>query len=230
METGLFSVRPALRLYREDPRPSHSQSYFMTGSLPPISLSWQHTPWESRKVFFSNWTLAVVVPAGLMTTFYCLRFETPSTWRSGPRIYIPQEQGDRVIRPSTGFPFCHLLWLTGLRWRYSTPPPLEKWQISWDLQERLRRDGTIVELSVESHPVKSRLGGWCEMHASLGVVSCYLRVGSSVELFKGGWEEMALQLSWQEFCMGGCDKRTWAWKAEVSPLLEAVAREWLLKI
>jgi hypothetical protein len=29
-------------------------------------------------------------PTGLMTTFYCLRFETPPTWRTRPRIYIPR--------------------------------------------------------------------------------------------------------------------------------------------
>jgi hypothetical protein len=42
---------------------------------------------------------------------------------SGPRIYIPQEQGGPVIAPGTGFPFRRLLRLTGLRWRYSNPPP-----------------------------------------------------------------------------------------------------------
>jgi hypothetical protein len=53
-------------------------------------------------------------PAGLMTTCYCLRFETPQPGGSGPRIYIPQEQGGPVIPPSTSFPFRrlgHLLWL-----------------------------------------------------------------------------------------------------------------------
>jgi hypothetical protein len=32
-----------------------------------------------------------------MTTFYCLRFETPPTWSTGPRVYIPQKQGGSVI-------------------------------------------------------------------------------------------------------------------------------------
>jgi hypothetical protein len=41
----------------------------------------------------------------------------------GPRIYIPQEQGSTVIPPGTGFHFRRLLRLTGLRWRYSKPPP-----------------------------------------------------------------------------------------------------------
>jgi hypothetical protein len=38
-------------------------------------------------------------------------------------IHIPQEQGGPVILPGTGFPLRHLLWLAGLRWRYSNPPP-----------------------------------------------------------------------------------------------------------
>jgi hypothetical protein len=41
----------------------------------------------------------------------------------GPRIYIPQEQGDPVITPGTGFPFCRLIQFAGLRWKYSNPPP-----------------------------------------------------------------------------------------------------------
>jgi hypothetical protein len=34
-----------------------------------------------------------------------------------------QEQGGSVITPGTGFPFCCLLRLAGLRWRYSIQPP-----------------------------------------------------------------------------------------------------------
>jgi hypothetical protein len=41
----------------------------------------------------------------------------------GPRIYIPQIESGPVIPPGTRFPFCRLLWLAGLRWKYSTPPP-----------------------------------------------------------------------------------------------------------
>jgi hypothetical protein len=50
-------------------------------------------------------------------------FRLSQPGRSGPRIYIPQEQGDPLIPPSTGFPFRRLLLLAGLRWRYSNPPP-----------------------------------------------------------------------------------------------------------
>jgi hypothetical protein len=65
----------------------------------------------------------VRVPRDLITIFYCLRFVTPPTWRASPRIYIPQEQGDPVIPPGSGFPFRRLLRLARLRWRYSNPSP-----------------------------------------------------------------------------------------------------------
>jgi hypothetical protein len=53
----------------------------------------------------------------------------------GPRIYIPQEQGDPVISPGTGFPFRRLLRLAGLRWKYSNPPShgLDEARISFTL-------------------------------------------------------------------------------------------------
>jgi hypothetical protein len=38
-----------------------SQSYFTTGGVPPISLSWCQTPWDSWRDFFFNWTLTVIV-------------------------------------------------------------------------------------------------------------------------------------------------------------------------
>jgi hypothetical protein len=50
---------------------------------------------------------------------------SPQPGGPGPRIYIPQEQGGPVISPGTGFPFRHLLRLTGLQWRYSNLPPRE---------------------------------------------------------------------------------------------------------
>jgi hypothetical protein len=97
-----------------------SQSYFTTGGLPPNSSSWRQAPWDSRPVIFSQlntcgyspyvtssltrgWVcrfqllLALagrailgLSPAGLTTTFYCLRFETPLTWRTrSPYLYPP---------------------------------------------------------------------------------------------------------------------------------------------
>jgi hypothetical protein len=76
-------------------------------------------------------------------------------------------------------------------------------------EDNLGRPGWLSVVGwqrVENQPVKRRLGGWCEMAASLGV-SCQLRV---------------------EFCTGGCEDRTWARVAEESPLLEAIARKRLM--
>jgi hypothetical protein len=58
-------------------------------------------------------------PEGLMTIFYCLRFDIPQHGGPGLRIYTPQVQDGPVIPPGTRFPFRCPLRLTGLRWRYS---------------------------------------------------------------------------------------------------------------
>jgi hypothetical protein len=58
---------------------------------------------------------SVPSPAGLMTTFYCLRFETPPIWRTSSPCLYAQEQSDPVITPGTGFPFRRLSRLAGLR-------------------------------------------------------------------------------------------------------------------
>jgi hypothetical protein len=47
----------------------------------------------------------------------------PQPGAPGLCIYVPQWQGGPVITPGTGFPFRGLLSLTGLRLRYSNPPP-----------------------------------------------------------------------------------------------------------
>jgi hypothetical protein len=66
--------------------------------------------WPSPAQLFSGPS-----PASLMTTFYCLRFETPPpcSW-----TLFPQEQGGRIIPPGTGFPFHRFLRLSGV----SEPP------------------------------------------------------------------------------------------------------------
>jgi hypothetical protein len=65
----------------------------------------------------------VRVPRDSWSYFTVSELILPKPGGLGPRIYIPQEQGGPVIPPGTGFPFRRLLWLAGLRWRYSAPPP-----------------------------------------------------------------------------------------------------------
>jgi hypothetical protein len=117
-----------------DPIQSQRQSYFTTGSILPISSSWRQATWDPRPVIlFFNWTLAVSPyvtfsltrgrvcrlqlllsspaqsysgpsPAGLMTTFYRLRFETPPTWRTRSLYLYP---------PGTGWPgYTRRHWVT----------------------------------------------------------------------------------------------------------------------
>jgi hypothetical protein len=81
-----------------------------------ISSSWRQAPWDSWPVFFklntcsyspyvtssltrgrvcylnccwpsSSQSFSGPSPSGLMSTFYCLRFETPPTWKTRSRRY-----------------------------------------------------------------------------------------------------------------------------------------------
>jgi hypothetical protein len=62
-------------------------------------------------------------PEGLMNIFYCLIFETSPTWR----LRSPYLCSSVTEWPSyswvIGFSSHYLVWLAGLRCRYSNPPP-----------------------------------------------------------------------------------------------------------
>jgi hypothetical protein len=90
----------------------------------------QHPLWgeDGSVVYNCCWSssaqsLSGPTPAGLVTIFYCLKFETPQPSGPDPRIYITQKHGGPVIPPDIGFPFYRLLLLVGLLWRHSNPPP-----------------------------------------------------------------------------------------------------------
>jgi hypothetical protein len=52
---------------------SQSQSYFMTGSLPPISSSWHQAPWGSQpEMFFHNCSHSLYVTSSPMRWWGCL--------------------------------------------------------------------------------------------------------------------------------------------------------------
>jgi hypothetical protein len=83
-----------------------SNSQLNTCGYIPYVTSSLTTGWVCRLHLLLVLASAVILrprPAGLMTTFYCLRFETPPPGGPGYRIYIPQEEGGRVIHPGTGF-------------------------------------------------------------------------------------------------------------------------------
>jgi hypothetical protein len=66
----------------------------------------------------------VRTPRNLWPYFTVLISRLPQLGGSGPGIYIPQEHGDLVITPDTGFPFRRLLLFARLRWMYSNPAGL----------------------------------------------------------------------------------------------------------
>jgi hypothetical protein len=70
---------------------------------------------------------------------------------SGPRIYIPQEEGGPVIPSGTGFPFRRLLRLAGLQWRYSTG--LHTGMIWTWVETYVTSDGRSASLSWNKAPI-----------------------------------------------------------------------------
>jgi hypothetical protein len=87
---------------------------------------------------------------GLMTIFYCLRFETRATWRARSRIYFPQEQGGPVIPPGTQFHFHRLLRLAGPRWRYLTPSA--RWVLSTSVGRSFRSVRLLLVFAITVIP------------------------------------------------------------------------------
>jgi hypothetical protein len=73
----------------------------------------------------------VRLPRDSWTYFTFSDSRLPQPVGPGPRIYIPHEQRGPVIPPGTWFPFRRLLWLAGLRWRYSNPPPHGVWRLNF---------------------------------------------------------------------------------------------------
>jgi hypothetical protein len=73
--------------------------YFFNWTLEIISLIW-HPLWrEDGPVVYNCWwsspaqSLSGPSPAGLMTTFYCFRFETPPIWRARSLYLYPPGTG-----------------------------------------------------------------------------------------------------------------------------------------
>jgi hypothetical protein len=117
---------PISSSWRQAPWDSRSEVLFSNWTLVVMVLM-QHPLWREDRyvVYYGCWSSLAQLfwglsLAGLMTKFYCLRFETPPTCS---RIFISQEQGGPVVLPGTRFHSCRLLRLAGLRLRYSTPLP-----------------------------------------------------------------------------------------------------------
>jgi hypothetical protein len=96
----------------------------------------------------------------------------PQPEGTGPRIYIPQEQGGPVLPPGIGFPFRRLLRLAGLWWRYLNPPSrgvnfLLAQEIKSESESESHCDWQSVSLSIlVSSPV---WGSWPDISYCLTV-------------------------------------------------------------
>jgi hypothetical protein len=55
--------------------------------------------------------------------YLTVSFDTLPTWWARSLYLYPPGTGWPSYTPGIGFPFCRLLRLAGLRWRYSNPPP-----------------------------------------------------------------------------------------------------------
>jgi hypothetical protein len=63
-------------------------------------------------------------PAGFVTIFYSLRFETPTTWRARSPYLYPPGTGWPICTPKHWIPFRRLLRLAGIRDETSVLPCL----------------------------------------------------------------------------------------------------------
>jgi hypothetical protein len=82
------------------------------------------TPWlEDGSVICSHNSLSFLGPslAELMTTTYCLIWDSPNPEGQVPLFIFPRSMVASYI-PWHWVTFCHLLRLVGLRWWYSIPP------------------------------------------------------------------------------------------------------------
>jgi hypothetical protein len=71
-------------------------------------------------------------PTGLVTIFYCLRFETPSIWRARSPYLYPPGTGWPSYTPSTGFPFCCLNCQVKVKVKVMLWPMVQSASPSWN--------------------------------------------------------------------------------------------------
>jgi hypothetical protein len=75
-----------------------------------------------------------------MTTFYCLRFETPLTCSLGPLVYILQEQGGPVIPPALGSISIAIYDSQGYGGGNSNPHPHSRGPVCYALTQKFKAD------------------------------------------------------------------------------------------
>jgi hypothetical protein len=113
---------------------SFSRSSYLTIDDQSVSLFWyQTTIWDPRPIFFSPHgyylkPFAVFFslgrPPGREDWSVICSDDTGPCQRCHSLVQVPQNLIPYfTVSFETGFPFCRLLRLAGIRWRYSNPPP-----------------------------------------------------------------------------------------------------------
>jgi hypothetical protein len=91
--------------------------------------------------------------------YFTVSFETHPTWRArSPCLYLPGT-GWPCYTPGHWLPFCRLLRLAELRWRYSIPPPHEARTASLTCPAYNKHQGTDRTFLLFSEPLVSN--GYC---------------------------------------------------------------------
>jgi hypothetical protein len=140
---------------------------------------------------------------GLMTTFYCLRFETPPTWRVRSPYLYPSGTGWSTYIPRHWVPFRRLLRLSGLRWRYATPTP-----------------HVLTRLTKLGDPYKSRSSCLGNAVRIPRTSKCQLQISALLFTFfhQGKRQYFTLiEKNWQNYCL--CIQLNVLWR--VDPLLSS---------
>jgi hypothetical protein len=120
----LMQFGETIAVYCESPESESS----ITTDGQSASLSWNKTPvWDLRPDFYYCQTIAGLLMWGALSDE---RTGLSFTIAPGPcqcwhfRIRLPLDSWPYfTVSDSRLHIFCRLLWLAGLRWRYSTPPP-----------------------------------------------------------------------------------------------------------
>jgi hypothetical protein len=104
-------------------RRSVDQSFFFSGSL--LGSITRFLLFFSWSEIFSILSGAPLLMRGRVCSVHCT--ESLVLISQDQLAYFVVSQETPSYTPATGFPFCRLSWFTGLRWRYSDPPP-HGWQ------------------------------------------------------------------------------------------------------
>jgi hypothetical protein len=107
MTGGFAQISSSWHQVTWDPRPLFSSFKW---TLAVIVFMWHHLWREDVSVVYNCYwsspaqSFSGPTPSGLMTTFYCLRCETPPTWRARFPYLYPLGTGWPGYVPGTGFP------------------------------------------------------------------------------------------------------------------------------